>query len=837
MNPQQHIIRRQVLELQFSRKENAAELRDQLSEIYRRRVVPLIDAYCSQLSDPRIRHRIERVEVDLGHLSLEALEETFVQRADTEIKKVLRASLPMITNKSVQGKEPQKATVKTDLELWIFFLKTGVLPWWVVNPGPRLLEETLENLLANSTRAWLQVLSPLLRQAMYRKRLIFHCSDEQLRELASQLFPENVPQWKPWIENDLEALLNHPELSNKKDSHIRFLFWDLVLTANITKPSSQDKRRVENTLKDKLRRVLKTGLPNPAQSESEVSRKETQSTIQKQEIQSSSEETEELLSTDTKDSPLDSQSWDMDKLDPATGLAIWVHFFYTGSLLAGHFSQLDELHSSVSPQGPADPETSIPPEFWADLFVRVWEAMSDGMMRLLELVMGKPELRSRFIATLPDHLLYQWMESWRPEETVDLHEWFREADKSLVPTGAFHQADPLRFRKVFWETLFTYLAKDNSPKNAFDQAAFLVMLKEEWTIAEAQHNLLPPPTEETIPEPEPLIPQDSVWQTLKALQPKLAALTTKAIPPAISKRIEATQETIQTLLDAQNKQKATAALLKLSAKYAALADQVKAFHALFQSSTEIRTGGDPAEKELLHLDDAANVPKAKHQLGPQEESGTSIQSSSSSEPVSLSTPEQGPPSTPVQEPPVVSDLESATPEPSPDSHFSEADAITVYNAGLILLWPYLTRFFSVVGLVNEEGFLDDESQTQAALLLQYVATGDPLTAEFSLPLNKILCGIPLREPIDITIPLPDTMQEAAEQLIKAVIQNWDALGTVSVEGFRQTFLQREGILKTQDGQWRLHIEHQTEDILVERIPWGIHMIKLPWMEALMTVEW
>ena len=60
---------------------------------------------------------------------------------------------------------------------------------------------------------------------------------------------------------------------------------------------------------------------------------------------------------------------------------------------------------------------------------------------------------------------------------------------------------------------------------------------------------------------------------------------------------------------------------------------------------------------------------------------------------------------------------------------------------------------------------------------------------------------------------------------------------MSVRGFRGTFLLRKGQLSTRDGVWLLRVERQTYDVVLDRFPWSLNIVKLPWMEALMQVEW
>ena len=169
--------------------------------------------------------------------------------------------------------------------------------------------------------------------------------------------------------------------------------------------------------------------------------------------------------------------------------------------------------------------------------------------------------------------------------------------------------------------------------------------------------------------------------------------------------------------------------------------------------------------------------------------------------------------------------------------FSDADEIYIHNAGLILLWPFLNRFLVTIALVEKSIFLDIISAQKAVLLLQFLVDNSTAISEHNLPLNKILCGIDLLEPIDTNLEITELERAECEKLLSAVIQNWSILKNTSVEGLRKAFLQRNGILRIRDGSWLLQVERETYDILLDKIPWSIQVIKLPWMDNILYVEW
>ena len=181
------------------------------------------------------------------------------------------------------------------------------------------------------------------------------------------------------------------------------------------------------------------------------------------------------------------------------------------------------------------------------------------------------------------------------------------------------------------------------------------------------------------------------------------------------------------------------------------------------------------------------------------------------------------------------DDEAAIAEPL--APIEDVEEIYINNAGLILLWPYLNRLFEKLALVQEKAFVDGAATEKAILILQYLADGTTTAAEHQLILNKLLCGVDVVAPIAIEHEFTAPTKEACEDLLTAVIAHWSMLKNISVDGFRQAYLQREGVLTIRDGAWLLRAERKTYDIIVDNIPWPIHMVKLPWMHEGIIVEW
>jgi uncharacterized protein (DUF2267 family) len=172
-----------------------------------------------------------------------------------------------------------------------------------------------------------------------------------------------------------------------------------------------------------------------------------------------------------------------------------------------------------------------------------------------------------------------------------------------------------------------------------------------------------------------------------------------------------------------------------------------------------------------------------------------------------------------------------------DLSFSDSKELYIGNAGLVILWPFLSHFFTRLDLMKDKQFKDSAACQRAVGLLQYLTTEDSFFLEYLLPLNKVLCGMELTEVFDFGAPILDSEVEECVNLLGAAIEQASILNNMSVPGFRGTFLMRQGVLSSRDGCWLLRVERETFDIVLERFPWSWEWVKLPWMEAPLRVEW
>ena len=205
-------------------------------------------------------------------------------------------------------------------------------------------------------------------------------------------------------------------------------------------------------------------------------------------------------------------------------------------------------------------------------------------------------------------------------------------------------------------------------------------------------------------------------------------------------------------------------------------------------------------------------------------------------------PERSPPASeppPATMPPVAVDPEK---RPFLPVDRDNVPGLPLSACGLVLLHPYLPRLFAALGWVAADPPRDEPFPPaclpRAAALLHWLATGREAPYEFELGVAKLLLGLAPDDPLPVAAGLLGAAErDEGAALLAAVVEHWPALGKTSVDGLRLSFLQRAGLLYPAPDGWLLRPQCEGFDLLLDRLPWGIAIVRLPWMRRPLHVEW
>lgn len=171
-----------------------------------------------------------------------------------------------------------------------------------------------------------------------------------------------------------------------------------------------------------------------------------------------------------------------------------------------------------------------------------------------------------------------------------------------------------------------------------------------------------------------------------------------------------------------------------------------------------------------------------------------------------------------------------------DENLKLNDGQYIQNAGLILIHPFIKTLFEQCDLLDPktQQLIDPELCVH---LLHYIATGKTNAPEYKMVFEKFLCNIPMNKTINKHIKLSRKHKAQAKIVIQSVQHNWSSMKKSSVELLRNEFFQRPGKLVLTDYDYLLTVERKTQDILLEKLAWGVSLFKLPWHEKYLFVNW
>lgn len=104
-------------------------------------------------------------------------------------------------------------------------------------------------------------------------------------------------------------------------------------------------------------------------------------------------------------------------------------------------------------------------------------------------------------------------------------------------------------------------------------------------------------------------------------------------------------------------------------------------------------------------------------------------------------------------------------------------------------------------------------------------------------LNKILCGLSLDTTIDDSFVLSESQKEIVKGMFEFFMSSSNVFGKTNINGLRESFIWRNGMLTEEENNWRLTVEKKAWDVLLDKVPYSLAIINFPWMQKSLMVEW
>lgn len=897
MSPPRHRIRRQIFEIQVPDTSAAWPLQTLLSTLQVQKIEPLLDALLSQLCPSDTLLRIDRLEIDLGVLSLPQLAEDLPRKLATALPQALPQALrnqQRRTDGQIDGTVDADSEPPGDasrLELLAYFAQTGQLPWWADARQPQPLSAALEGLLGAPPPSLPRRLRDLLADRTRRLRLIQHLPDDSLLRLCASLAaPTAPPAMRGEPKGILHALLDVarragltqlavPAMRLRQSlflatlgrlaSHasppppwrgpalVQDLLPYVALEAGLSHVALARGLFAElpstggNAAQEALREALADTLSSPTYAAMDSQAKRA-SPSYRQSPGRSAVPSGVRPSTDRAAALPGSRP---SPLPPPTS-PLLAETADLPSVLADASPRQGEGHQDLRPgedHAPvADAFASVPPP--DDLFMphSIRESEFERNQQLIghSVHQHSPSNESAMTA--------QSGPSPAPKPDRPRPEGPRQRAQRppAQPVGEAPRAETDQATDSVFAELCDQLAALYDSAPAAHQSSILAVLRLLHGNADVDGLATVPTvtaqgaqgTTAATVAPEPDATTDTQATAATALAAHGMAATGTVTSPDVMAPDGTTDATTSHEAEADAAEPASRNAIEPAATAErpavrppqAEAESARPAGARAESARPapadhlVATGWPTARLRqllqlLLHLRPLRLVPVAT--LGAalaavgSELARRAAAQSVAQGPLAMSRP-------PRRLPPTAQPI-----APALDLAFSRSEEVYVQNAGLVLLWPFLSPLFHALGLCFRGQFADPMAMHRATGLLHYLVTGEREPVEYQLTLAKLLCGLDDEDLLEFGEPVSDAEAEECDRALQAAIAHAQILGEISPTDFRTLFLLSQGVLSPRAESLLLRVERTPHTALVERFPWPCSWIRLPWLRIPLQVEW
>ena len=920
MGTQKHIIKKQILNLEIEEEEEAAALQDEFAKLYREKILPVLNNFFDELSDSNETVRLHTLEVDLGPLDPDKMEDLIASKLEYQLQQNVKEKV--VPGFSPEQSEPEEVQKNSPIELFTYYMQTGVLPWWAESSGKKIVNQTVEELLVESPGPLKVIIKDQINKERSLRRLIYTFPDKTLLKMLQLMVPKLTPVAEAYNE-DLETLMDEMDiLKELSKGRKRMERWKALFGSSQPNKAGAFQRegaieevlwRIADARQINRRRFIASGKKaltklreNGMRFQSELPQQldAIHKELGVRGLRVSNIHEKELIERLLKELKQFQQQLSSEKLTETTMQEVLesLEKLYDEILGIEKEQLANEARVQAEAQAKAEAESSgkVTLEKISDQKKKqaLEEFEKQFAMQRPPTSGKKKEAPKKQTGRSPEEkellnqlreALEQWNQSpeGQPAETVAERELLvRTIIGAMEMTYKSNSSSAQLFASLK-AILRTYSGqKDLFPdiESKIEQLVERIELHEATAFVKGRSTQAQ--RTEAKEETTPAIPGKTTTESSKEAAPeaskKQAVTDTKKQSSLQMEKvfINRLKEQLGNLLKTAKQDHYENIKKELNQWVKVLEDEgkkdaahrktiekvVKEIRKLYESTDSgkkifVSMKGmldQYAKKEDLHPEIEHRLAKLLKTIEYTEEKSLKelltkwvrTFESETKEVIlrkrALPNDQKALEQTTRMLLKSVKDVKQKVEEVSKEEAkvlqkakdpFNDADDVAVHNAGLVLLWPFLSRFFENTGLIEEGQFVSEEAREKAVLLLSYISDESTEIEEHELPLNKVMCGINIMEPLPTGIKITEKQQEESEVLVESAIANWPMLGELSIEGFRRAYIQREGILKSQEGNWLLQVERQTYDVIVDRVPWSIHVIKFPWLNQVIFVEW
>ncbi len=190
MPRQKHIIARQIFELNFNSEQAAKKIPDVVPQLMESEILPRLDQFLSKCCKEGETILIDKLVLDLGSIGIDDFKEVLPGWMILCLENAMQS---YITGLPTAGQEARILNYSESwIEIFIHFLKYGVLPWWIEDQSLELIEARILTESYDHGDLLTERLFALNSDSLALRRLVMQFSDQFNLELIKALFPDDL---------------------------------------------------------------------------------------------------------------------------------------------------------------------------------------------------------------------------------------------------------------------------------------------------------------------------------------------------------------------------------------------------------------------------------------------------------------------------------------------------------------------------------------------------------------------------------------------------------------------------------------------------------------------
>lgn len=224
----QHLIKKQVIELNLLKEADAFKMQQAVSGHYRQNILPLLEQVFDELSNEEEIIRIDRMDIDLGWFSEEDIFKNTWDR--TLILKIKEQLHEKVATKLKDKTTSREAKALNACRQWLFYMQKGYLPWNSLETNETWYKQVLEA-LAVDFGAVSELRKLVAAKPDVIRRIVLQHDELFLTKLVAILTAENQSDLPEAVSELQELFLYKKGIFHidKDEKEIKVNIWEQVL--------------------------------------------------------------------------------------------------------------------------------------------------------------------------------------------------------------------------------------------------------------------------------------------------------------------------------------------------------------------------------------------------------------------------------------------------------------------------------------------------------------------------------------------------------------------------------------------------------------------------------